>query len=207
MELAAIFPGKTPAEIITSLSEPDFRRLGARYLEIAGRSRRTRRPFFTDKNPSNWRQIGLIHSALPNAKIIDVRRNPMDCCFANYSQHFQAGGNYTYDQGVLGRFYADYLETMRHFDKVLPKRIHRLIHDDLVEDVEGEVRRLLDYLELPFDEACLRFYETERAVHTPSSEQVRQPINRSGFGKWKHYEPWLDELKAALGESLHNWRS
>lgn len=205
-ELAAVFPGKKPAEIIASLSEPEFHRLGERYLEIAGRSRRTDRPFFTDKNPSNWRQIGLIHCALPNAKIIDVRRNPMDCCFANYAQHFQAGGNYSYDQGVLGRFYKDYVETMRHFDEVLPGRIYRSIHDDLVEDFETEVRRLLDYLGLPFDERCLRYYETKRRVHTPSSEQVRQPINRSGFGKWRNYEPWLGELKEGLADALENWR-
>jgi tetratricopeptide (TPR) repeat protein len=206
MELAAVFSRKKPAEIIGSLTEPDFRRLGERYLEIAGRSRRTERPFFTDKNPSNWRQIGLIHCALPNAKIIDVRRNPMDCCFANYAQHFQAGGNYTYDQTALGRFYADYVLAMSHFDAVLPGTIHRVIHDDLVEDFETEVRRLLDYLDLPFDERCLRYYETERTVHTPSSEQVRQPINRAGFGKWRNYEPWLGDLKVALGETLNDWR-
>lgn len=205
-ELAAIFPGKEPAEIIGSLAEPDFRQLGERYLEIASRSRRTDRPFFTDKNPSNWRQIGLIHCALPNAKIIDVRRNPMDCCFANYAQHFQAGGNYSYDQTLLGRFYADYVLTMTHFDAVLPGAIHRVIHDDLVEDFETEVRRLLDYLDLPFDDRCLRYYETERTVHTPSSEQVRQPINRSGFGKWRNYEPWLGDLKNALGDILETWR-
>ena len=205
-ELAAIFPGKGPAEIIDSLAEPDFRHIGVRYLEIAARSRRTERPFFTDKNPSNWRQIGLIHCALPNAKIIDVRRNPMDCCFANYAQHFQAGGNYSYDQTLLGRFYVDYVLTMRHFDAVLPGTIHRLIHDDLVADFETEVRRLLAYLDLPFEERCLRYYETERTVHTPSSEQVRQPINRSGLGKWRNYEPWLGELKEALGDTIENWR-
>jgi hypothetical protein len=130
----------------------------------------------------------------------------MDCCFANYAQHFQAGGNYSYDQTLLGRFYVDYVLTMRHFDAVLPGTIHRLIHDDLVADFETEVRRLLDYLDLPFEERCLRYYETERTVHTPSSEQVRQPINRSGFGKWRNYEPWLGELKNALGDTIENWR-
>jgi tetratricopeptide (TPR) repeat protein len=206
MELAARFPGKAPAEIIGSLGRSDFGQLGARYLEIAGRSRRTERPFFTDKNPSNWRQIGLIHCMLPNAKIIDVRRNPMDCCFANYAQHFQAGGNYSYDQTRLGSFYRDYVLAMRHFDAALPGTIHRVIHDDLVDDLETEVRRLLDYLGLPFDERCLRYYETERTVHTPSSEQVRQPINRAGFGKWRNYEPWLEDLTEALGDTLNDWR-
>lgn len=205
-ELGARFPGKEPAELIGLLSESDFRQMGGRYLEIAHRSRRTGRPFFTDKNPANWRQIGMIHCMLPNAKIVDVRRNPMDCCFANYAQHFQAGANYSYNQTLLGRFYADYVLTMRHFDEVLPGTIHRVIHDDLVEDFEAEVRRLLEYLDLPFDERCLRYYETERTVHTPSSEQVRQPINRAGFGKWRNYEPWLDELKEALGDTLDKWR-
>ena len=205
-ELAVRFRGNSPAEIVQSLAEGDFAGLGARYLELAGRSRRSDRPFFTDKNPSNWRHLGIIHCMLPNAKIIDVRRNPMDCCFANFAQHFQAGANYTYDQTTLGRYYADYVQTMRHYDDVLPGRVHRLIHDDLVDDFEGELKRLLDYIGVPFDEACLRFYETERAVHTPSSEQVRQPINRAGFGKWRSYEPWLGDLKEALGDTLGNWR-
>jgi tetratricopeptide (TPR) repeat protein len=206
-ELALSHPGKSPAAIIDALTQTDVHRMGERYLEFAGRSRRTDRPFFTDKNPSNWRHVGLIHCMLPNAKIIDVRRNPMDCCFANYAQHFQAGGNHSYDQAALGRFYRDYVEIMRHYDEVLPGLVHRVIHDDLVDDVETEVRRLLDYIGIPFDDACLRFYETERPVYTPSSEQVRQPINRAGFGKWRNYEPWLGELKQALGETLETWRA
>jgi tetratricopeptide (TPR) repeat protein len=205
-ELAREHPDSQPAELVRGLAHADCDRLGSRYIELAGRSRRTSRPMFTDKNPANWRYLGLIHCMLPNARIIDARRNPMDCCFANYAQHYQAGANFSYDQRALGRHYSDYVLAMRHFDRVLPGRIHRLIHDDLVDDFEAEVRRLLDYIGVPFDEACLRYYETERAVHTPSSEQVRQPINRSGFGKWRNYEPWLSDLKAALGETLDNWR-
>ena len=106
----------------------------------------------------------------------------------------------------MARYYADYVAAMRHIDEVLPGRVHRVIHDDLVDDLEGEVRRLLEYIGVPFEENCLRFFETKRAVHTPSSEQVRQPINRSGFGRWRHYEPWLGELKNALGQTLDDWR-
>jgi hypothetical protein len=148
----------------------------------------------------------LIRTILPNAKIIDVRRNPMDCCFANYAQHFQWGVNFSYGQREMGHQYREYVRLMRHFDEVTPGFVHRAIHDDMVDYFEEEVRRLLDYLGLPFDERCLRFHETERPVHTPSSEQVRQPINRGGFGRWRNYEPWLGELKNSLGEVLENWR-
>lgn len=205
-ELARDHPNLSAADLIRSIASPEFDRLGARYIELAARSRRTKRPMFTDKNPANWRFVGLIHCMLPNARIIDVRRNPMDCCFANFTQHFQAGANFTYDQRALGGYYSDYVVTMRHFDQVLPGRIHRLIHDDLVDNLEREVRRLLDYVGVPFDEACLQFHETKRAVHTPSSEQVRRPINRSGFGKWRNYEASLGPLKEALGDVLENWR-
>lgn len=206
-ELCREHPSKTPEYLVSSLSESDFTALGARYLELATRSRQTDKPLFTDKNPANWRYLGLIHCMLPNAKIIDVRRNPMDCCFANYGQHYRSGANFTYDQKELGRYYAEYVEIMRHFDEVLSGRVHRLIHDDLVDNFEHEVRRLLDYVGVPFEETCLRFYETQRPVHTPSSEQVRRPINRSGFGRWRNYEPWLSPLRDALGEAATNWRS
>jgi hypothetical protein len=180
---------------------------GGRYLEISSRSKQTQRPFLTDKYPGNWRHIGLIHCMLPNAKIIDVRRNPMDCCFANYFRYYTTALKYSFSQKGMAEYYSDYVETMRHFDQVLPGRIHRLIHDELVENFEEEVRQLLDYLGVPFEEACLRFYETQRPVHTPSSEQVRRPINRSGFGRWRNYEPWLAELRESLGEVATNWRS
>ncbi|WP_197018428.1 tetratricopeptide repeat-containing sulfotransferase family protein [Sphingomonas sp. URHD0057] len=205
-ELALSHPDQNYGDTLRALENEDFKLFGQRYFEISSRSRRTRRPFLTDKYPGNWKFIGLIHCMLPNARIIDVRRNPMDCCFANYFRYYGSAADHSFSQSGMGRYYADYVAAMRHFDEVLPGRVHRLIHDDLVDDLEGEVRRLLNYVGVPFDEACLRFYETERAVHTPSSEQVRRPINRAGFGKWRNYEPWLGDLKGALGETLGNWR-
>ena len=130
----------------------------------------------------------------------------MDCCFANYFRYYGSATDHSFSQAGMGNFYADYVEAMRHFDDVLPGRVHRVIHDELVDDLEGEVRRLLAYIGVPFEEDCLRFFETKRAVHTPSSEQVRQPINRKGFGRWRKYEPWLGELKSALGDTLEDWR-
>lgn len=205
-ELLKGHPDRQPHEILTAIGSEEFKTFGKRYLEISARSRQTQRPFLTDKYPGNWKFIGLIHCMLPNAKIIDVRRNPMDCCFANYFRYYASAADHSFSQAAMGRYYADYVEAMRHFDAVLPGRIHRLIYDDLVEDLEGEVRRLLDYIGVPLEENCLRFFETRRAVHTPSSEQVRQPINRKGLGRWRNYEPWLGPLKDALGETLENWR-
>lgn len=206
-ELVSDRPGSDHADRLRGLTDADFRAFAQRYFEISSRSRRTSRPFLTDKYPGNWKFIGFIHCMLPNARIIDVRRNPMDCCFANYFRYFGRSVDHSFSLSGMGRHYANYVTAMRHFDDVLPGRVHRLIHDDLVDDLEGETRRLLDYIGVPFEEDCLRYYETRRAVHTPSSEQVRQPINRSGFGRWRNYEPWLDELKEALGETLTNWRA
>jgi tetratricopeptide (TPR) repeat protein len=206
-ELLKDHPDQDPAEILRELRDEDFKAFGERYFEISSRSRRTHRPFLTDKYPGNWKFVGLIHCTLPNAKIIDVRRNPMDCCFANYFRYYGSAADHSFSQAAMGRYYDDYVAAMRHFDAVLPGRVYRLIHDDLVDDLEGEVRRLLDYLGLPFEENCLRFFETKRAVHTPSSEQVREPINRKGFGRWRSYEPWLGPLKDALGETLDKWRT
>jgi hypothetical protein len=197
---------RTIDEIVAGLPVERFHELGGRYLDLTRFHRRTDRPKFTDKNPGNWRDTGLIHAMLPNAKIIDIRRNPMDCCFANYSQHFANGVNYSYGMKEMASQYRQYVRLMRHFDEVLPDRVHRVIYEDLVENTEAEVRRMLDYLGLPFDEKCLRFFETERAIHTPSSEQVRQPINRSGIGKWRAYEPWIGELQDALGQTVEDWR-
>ena len=205
-ELVRDHPNQGHAATINALKDNDFRSFAQRYFEISSRSRQTQRPFLTDKYPGNWKFVGLIHCMLPNARIIDVRRNPMDCCFANYFRYYGTSVNHSFSQAGMARYYADYVAAMRHFDEVLPGRIHRLIHDDLVEDLEGQVRRLLDYVGVPFEEDCLRFFETKRAVHTPSSEQVRQPINRKGFGRWRQYEPWLDEMKMGLGETLEDWR-
>jgi tetratricopeptide (TPR) repeat protein len=205
-ELARVRPDQDYAATVRSLTDDDLKSFAKRYFEISSRSRRTQRPYLTDKYPGNWKFVGLIHCMLPNARIIDVRRNPMDCCFANYFRYYGTSVDHSFSQAGMGRYYADYVAAMRHFDEVLPGRVHRVIHDDLVDDLEGQVRRLLDYIGVPFEENCLRFFETKRAVHTPSSEQVRQPINRSGFGRWRNYEPWLGELKQALGQTLEDWR-
>ena len=205
-ELASDSPDQNYADGLRGLKDADFRSLAERYFEISSRSRQTERPYLTDKYPGNWKFAGLIHCMLPNARIIDVRRNPMDCCFANYFRYYGTAVSHSFSQAGMGRYYADYVAAMRHIDAVLPGRVHRLIYDDLVEDLEGQVRRVLDYVGVPFDENCLRFFETKRAVHTPSSEQVRQPINRKGFGRWRHYEPWLEEMKQALGSTLDDWR-
>jgi tetratricopeptide (TPR) repeat protein len=206
-ELTSRGEGPNIDSVIAGLDQEQLERVGAHYLELTRYFRHTERPRFTDKNPANWRHVGLIHSILPSAKIIDTRRNPLDCCFANYAQYFNWGVNYASSQSYLGLHYRQYLRLMRHFDVVLPGTVHHLIHDDLIENFEEEVRRLLDYLELPFEENCLRFFETKRAVHTPSSEQVRQPINKSGVGRWRNYESWLSELKESLGDTLNDWRS
>jgi hypothetical protein len=142
---------------------------------------------------------------LPNAKIIDARRHPLGCCFSAFKQHFARGQNFSYSLTDTGRFYRDYVELMAHFDALLPGRVHRVHYEAMIEDTEGEVRRLLDYCGLPFEPACLRFYENERAVRTASSEQVRQPIYKDGVDHWKHYEPWLGPLKEALGAVLESY--
>jgi tetratricopeptide (TPR) repeat protein len=196
----------TMDEVVAGIPLNRLSTLGERYLDLTRFHRRTGEPRFTDKNPGNWRSIGLIHAMLPNARIIDIRREPMDCCFANYSQHFAAGVNYSYGLAEMGSQYRQYVRLMRHFDAVIPGKVHRIVYEDLVEDTEAEVRKLLESLGLPFKAQCLKFFENRRAVHTPSSEQVRQPINRSGIGKWRSYEPWLAELELALGEAVDDWR-
>ena len=129
----------------------------------------------------------------------------MDCCFSNFRQHFAKGQAFSYDLTDMGRYYADYVRLMAHIDAVLPGRVHRVIHEELVDHPEGEVRRLLDYLGLPFEESCLRFHENSRAVRTASSEQVRRPLNREGMDQWKPYEAWLAPLKTALGPILKTY--
>jgi len=151
--------------------------------------------------------VGLIHLILPNAKIIDARRHPLGCCFSAFKQHFARGQGFTYDLADLGRYYADYLGLMAHIDAVLPGRVHRVFYESMIEDTESEVRRLLEYCGLPFEESCLRFYENDRAVRTASSEQVRQPIFRDAMDHWRHYEPWLGPLKEALGAVLERYPS
>ena len=191
--------GRYP-ESIADLSPADRERLGRSYVDDTRIHRKTAKPLFIDKMPNNWRHVPLIHMILPNARIIDARRHPLDCCFSNYKQHFARGQAFSYDLADMGRNYADYVRLMTHVDAVLPGRVHRVIHEQLVDDPEAEVRALLAYLGLPFEEACLRFHENERAVQTASSEQVRRPINRDGMDRWRHYEPWLGPLKGALGD-------
>ncbi|WP_205214990.1 MULTISPECIES: tetratricopeptide repeat-containing sulfotransferase family protein [Sphingomonas] len=175
---------------------------GADYLKRAGVQRRTARPFFIDKLPNNWLYVPFIALVLPNAKIIDARRHPLGCGFANFRQHFAQGQPFSYDLADMGRYYADYVRLMAHVDAVLPGRVHRVIYEEMVADTETQVRRLLDACGLPFEPACLEFYRTERAVRTASSEQVRQPIYRSGTEEWRAYEPFLGPLREALGPVL-----
>jgi tetratricopeptide (TPR) repeat protein len=190
------------SDVLAAMSPEALRGLGERYLERTLVHRKTDRPHFIDKMPNNFLHVAMIHLALPNAKIIDARRHPMACCFSNFKQHYARGQRFSYDLTDMGRYYHDYVMLMAHFDGVLPGRIHRVFYEQLVDDTEAEVRRVLDYCGLPFEPGCLRFFESERPVRTASSEQVRQPIYRDGIEQWRHFESWLDPLKAALGPVL-----
>ena len=193
-------PSRYPA-LLADLTPEERLRLGEKYLADT-RVYRTGKPFFIDKNPNNFRHVGLIHLILPRARIIDARREPLACCFSNFKQLFASGQEFTYSLEDLARYYRAYVEVMAHWDAVLPGRILRVEHESVVEDLEGSVRRLLEFLELPFDPACLEFYKTERSVRTASSEQVRQPIYKEGTDQWRNFESWLGPLKSALGDLL-----
>jgi tetratricopeptide (TPR) repeat protein len=193
-------------EGLANVSRAELEALGGVFLDRTRVQRKQGRPFFIDKMPNNFRHIGLIHLILPQAKIIDARRHPLATCFSAFKQHFAQGQSFSYDLTELGRYYRDYLALMTHFDAALPGRVHRVIYEDVVDQTEAEVRRLLDYCGLPFEAACLSFYENSRAVRTVSSEQVRQPIFRQGLDQWRHFEPWLGPLKEALGPALDTWR-
>jgi len=197
--------GSTYHEVLARLGADELRKLGERYVTRTRVHRKLGRQFFIDKMPNNFAHVGLIHLILPNAKIIDARRHPLACCFSGFKQHFAHGQNFTYGLDNIGRYYRDYVELMAHFDTALPGRVHRVIYEQIVANTEHEVRRLLDYCGLPFEEACLRFFENERPVRTASSEQVRQPIYTSGVDHWQHYESWLDPLKHALGPALTDY--
>ena len=192
--------GKYP-ENLADLTLDQFRELGESYLETT-RIQRSDTPFFIDKMPNNFRHIGLIHLILPNSKIIDARRHPMGGCFSGFKQLFAHGQTFTYGLEDIGKYYRDYVRLMDHWDNVLPGRVHRVQYEEMVADTETQIRALLDYCELDFEEQCLKFYETNRAVRTPSSEQVRKPIYKEGLEQWRHFETHLDPLKEALGPEV-----
>jgi Flp pilus assembly protein TadD len=193
--------GRYP-DVLAELSAADLKAVGEEYLVRAQVHRKVGRPFFIDKMPNNFAHLGLIQLALPNAKIVDARRHPLGCGFSAFKQHFARGQGFTYDLTDIGRYYADSVELMAHFDAVLPGRVHRVVYEAMVADPEGETRALLAACGLPFEDACLRFYENDRAVRTASSEQVRKPIFTDAADHWRRFEPWLEPLKTALGPVL-----
>lgn len=201
-----IAPNATPyPELLASLQRDRFAELGALYLQRTRIQRKTDRPFFIDKTPNNWMHVGFIRLILPNAKIVDVRRHPLACGFSNFKQLYARGQEFSYDLTHFGRHYADYVRLMSHWDQVMPGRVHRLLHERLVEDPEREIRKLLEYLGLPFDEACLKFHESKRPVRTVSAEQVRQPIRKDAVESWRSFEGELGPMKEALGTALEHW--
>jgi tetratricopeptide (TPR) repeat protein len=191
--------------VLAELALEDFRKRGERYITDT-RAYRGNKPFFIDKMPNNFRHVGFIHLILPNAKIIDVRREPMACCFSNLKQLFASGQEFTYSIEDVARYYRTYLELMRHWDAVLPGKCLRIWYEDVVDNLAGNVRRILEYCGLEFEPACMAFYKTKRSVRTASSEQVRQPIFREGLGQWRNFEPWLYPLREALGDALVRYR-
>jgi tetratricopeptide (TPR) repeat protein len=210
--IARLLSGKTDPgqpsgypEALAELNEEACRKLGELYLERTRIQRKTAAPFFIDKMPNNFTHAGLIHLILPRSRIVDARRHPVGCGLSVFKQHFARGQNFAYSLEEIGRYYRDYVELMAHFDAVLPGRVHRVSYETLIEAPEREVRRLLDYCGLPFDERCLRFYENERAVRTPSAEQVRQPLYRDGIEQWHKYDAWLGPLKDALGQVIEEY--
>jgi tetratricopeptide (TPR) repeat protein len=194
--------GKYPASAAAALTPDEREQAGAEYLRRSAVQRRTARPFFIDKLPNNWMFAPFIHFVLPNAKIIDARRHPLGCCMSNFRQHFARGQDFTYDLGDLGRYYSDYVRLMAHMDSAMPGRVHRVIYERMIDDTEAEIRALLAYCGLEFEPACLEYYKTERAVRTPSSEQVRQPIYRDAADEWRRYQAHLGPLEDALGPVL-----
>jgi tetratricopeptide (TPR) repeat protein len=187
---------------LASLEPDDLIAVGEAYLKRAAIQRRSDRPFFIDKLPNNWIHAGFIKLILPNAKIIDARRHPLSCCWSNFKQHFAKGQAFSYDLADMGGYYREYVRFMAHIDKSAPGAVHRVIYERMVDDTESEIRALLAACGLPFEEACLRFHETERAVRTPSSEQVRRPIFRDGAEGWQGFAPYLAPLETALGDVL-----
>lgn len=194
--------GESYLDAIAGIDAGAFAALGAAYLRTTRVQRKTARPLFIDKLPNNFLHVGLIQLILPNAIVIDARRNPMACCFSCFKQHFAQGQLFSYGLDDLGRFYADYVRLMAHYDAVLPGRVYRVIHERLAADPETEIRRLLAHCKLDVEDACLRPHETQRAVRTASSEQVRRPISAAGLDEWRAFDAHLEPLKAALGPVL-----
>ena len=195
-------------DALQHLTAEEARRLGARFLNETRTYRRLGRPFFIDKMPNNFWHIGLIHLMFPHATILDVRREPMAGCFSNFKQLFgTVNQEFSYDIDHLARHYRAYLDLMQRWDDVLPGRVLRVHYEDVIDNLEGSVRRILAHGGLPFEPACLTFHETRRSVRTPSSEQVRQPISREGLDQWQHYAPWLEPLRDALGDALTRYRT
>lgn len=192
-------------EMVAGLTADEARALGEEYLERTRVQRKTDRPFFIDKMPNNFAHVGLIRLILPNAKIIDARRHPLGCCFSAFKQHFARGQGFSYDLTDLGRYYADYVALMAHFDAVLPGAVHRTLYERMIADPEGQVRSLLSACGLAFEPGVMKFHENDRAVRTASSEQVRRPIFTDGLDQWRAFEPFLGPLKTALGPALEAW--
>jgi tetratricopeptide (TPR) repeat protein len=195
-------PGGRYPEALAALPAGQLAAMGQDYLQATRIQRKTGRPFFIDKLPVNFMHIGLIRTILPNARIIDVRRHPLSCGWSCFKQHFARGHDFSYDLGDIGSYYRTYVGFMALWGTVLPRQVHRIVYEDLVADTESEVRRLLAFLDLPFEPGCLTFHQTDRAVRTPSAQQVRQPIFISGLDQWRKFEPWLGPLKDALGDLL-----
>ncbi len=193
--------GDYPANLL-DLTAQQLARHGEEFLERTRIQRKTERPLFIDKLPNNWMHVAYIRLILPNAKIVDARRHPLGCCFSNFKQHFAKGQAFSYSLEDMGRYYRDYVRLMAHLDRVQPGMVHRVTYESMVDDTEAEVRRLLDYCGVEFEDACLSFYNNDRAVRTPSSEQVRQPIFREGTEAWKPFAAHLGPLRDALGDVL-----
>ncbi|MGH8203454.1 MAG: sulfotransferase family protein, partial [Steroidobacteraceae bacterium] len=193
-------------EAMRELGAPNLAALGAEYLSLARMHRRTGAPRLIDKMPNNFPNVGLIALILSNAKIVDARRHPLDACLSCWRQLFARGQNFTYDLTEIGEYYLQYQRMMDHWARVLPGRVLTVQYEEVVGDFEGQVRRLLDFCELPWQAECLRFYESDRPVRTPSAEQVRQPIYDRSVGHWKHYERELDELIEVIAPIRERYR-
>jgi tetratricopeptide (TPR) repeat protein len=192
-------------EALATLDHSALGALGREYLDRTRIQRHTAKPYFIDKMPNNFQHIGLIHLILPHAKIIDARRHPLGCGFSGFKQHFARGQGFTYSLDDIGRYYRDYVALMAHYDVVLPGRVHRVFYEAMVADPEAQIRALLAFCGLPFEAACLSFYTNDRAVRTPSSEQVRQPIYTAAVEHWQHYANYLAPLRSALGPVLDSY--